>query len=254
MFMIGLTKSGFGSGVGLMIVPMTVLAMSHLPQSPGPDRALGLVLPLLVIGDLIAVWQYRKIFSHRIVMRLLPGTALGIVAGGLLLGWFAHRPASQLISLVKIEIGCESVFLVGLHWYRAWREGTEMTFRPSLWRSSAVGAFAGTSSTLAHAAGPIIALHLLPQKLERRVFVGTSAIYFFVVNATKLPVYYYSGQFHQDTLPLSAKLLPLVFAGALFGYWLVRKMSDKVFTRIVYLVTFGLGWYLLFDGIRSLWR
>ena len=72
--------SGFGSGVGLMVVPMMTLAMPHIM----PDRqrgTLGLVLPLLVAGDLLAVYQYRKLFSFPIVRRLLPGTAIGLAIG-----------------------------------------------------------------------------------------------------------------------------------------------------------------------------
>jgi uncharacterized membrane protein YfcA len=249
--LIGVTKSGFGSGVGLMVVPMTVMAAPHLPSTGGVRNVLGLVLPLLVIGDIIAVWQYRKLFNPQIIMRLLPGTVVGIAIGGLLLLFMDKQRAGLLASFIKIEVGAESVILVGLHWYRTWRAGHNVKFHPSMIRSGAVGAFAGASSTLAHAAGPIIALHLLPQKMERQVFVGTCAVYFFLVNAVKLPVYWHAGQFHASTLLLSAKLLPLVFAGAAFGYWVTRRMNDKYFSRIVYAVTFCLGWYLLWDGITS---
>ncbi len=148
----------------------------------------------------------------------------------------------------------ESVGLVGLHWYRTWREGANVVFKPSLWRSSAVGLFAGASSTLAHAAGPIIALHLLPQKLDRRVFVGTCAIYFFLVNTAKLPIFAATGQFRVDTLVLSLKLLPLVFIGATAGFWIAKRLNDVVFSKIVYAVTFVLGWYLLADGVGALMK
>ena len=76
VFLIGVTKSGFGSGVGLMIVPMTVMAMGHTRH--GSQAALGLMLPLLIAGDLIAVWQYRHLFSLEIVKKLLPGTFAGL--------------------------------------------------------------------------------------------------------------------------------------------------------------------------------
>src|ERR1044072_2525254 len=68
IFLIGLTKSGFGSGAGLMIAPMTTFAMAHIPHY-GADAALGLLLPLLMIGDFIAVWQYRRLLSATIVLR-----------------------------------------------------------------------------------------------------------------------------------------------------------------------------------------
>ena len=232
-----------------MIVPMTVVAMGHLPAG-GPEATLGLMLPLLLAGDVIALAQYRRLMNLAVVKRLLPGTVVGILVGGCLLLAFNKQPPRILTALIKIEIGFESVVLVGLHWYRTWRAGAGLTFRPSMVRSSAVGAFAGASSTLAHAAGPIIALHLLPQKLDRQVFVGTCAVYFFLVNTAKVPVYGWLGdQFRADTAWLSLKLLPLVFAGAAFGFWVTRRMNDQVFSKIVYALTFGLGWYLLVDGL-----
>src|SRR5438067_13810274 len=91
IFMIGVTKSGFGSGVGLMIVPMTAIAMHHIPGR-GEPATLGLLLPLLIAGDLLALYQYRHLFSLTIVKRLLPGTLIGLIAGGLLLAWFHNRP------------------------------------------------------------------------------------------------------------------------------------------------------------------
>src|SRR5689334_17214915 len=91
IFLIGLTKSGFGSGVGLLNVPMIVLAMGRTDR--GSQAALGLMLPLLILGDLIAIWQYRKLFSPGIIKHLLPGTLAGVVLGGLLLWWFHQQQA-----------------------------------------------------------------------------------------------------------------------------------------------------------------
>ena len=247
VFFIGLTKSGFGAGVGLMIVPMTVVAMGHLPAAGGAGVTLGLMLPLLIVGDVIAVGQYRKLFDPTIVARLLPGSVMGIMVGGALLRIFHNQSTDRLTAFIKIEIGLESVLLVGLHWYRTLRS-SHRVFRPSLARSSAVGAFAGASSTLAHAAGPIISLHLLPQGIDRQVFVGTCAIYFFIVNSAKVPIFAAAGQFRRDTLGLSLELMPLVFVGAAFGFWVTKRLNDQLFSKIVYGITFCLGWYLLADG------
>lgn len=250
IFLIGLTKSGFGSGAGLMIVPMTAIAMRHTPF--GAEAALPLLLPLLLLGDTIAIAQYRRAFSMRIIARLAIGSILGVVVGTLLLKWFASKK-HVAEALINLEIGLESVFLVSLNWYREWRARHGVPpYRPSLLKSTAVGAFAGASSTLAHAAGPIIALHLLPQRLERGVFVGTCAVYFFLVNTAKLPGYYASGLFGQIPLSLVLWFLPLVPIGAVFGFWVNHRIHDRLFTKLVYAITFALGWYILFRGIEGL--
>lgn len=286
ILLIGVTKSGFGAGVGLLNVPLIVLAMKYTDR--GSQAALGLMLPLLILGDLIAIWQYRRMFipqrigfpvavpepdvgeppSHapatrepahdvlhtgpRLIARLLPGTALGVVLGGLLLWWF-HQYEQIVGALIRLEIGIECILLVGLHWWRQ-KKGVQTHLMPEPWRSWITGSFAAISSTLAHAAGPIIAMYLLPLKLDRQLFVGVCALYFFLLNTAKLPAYYASGMFAQAELGFTLKFAPLVVLGAIAGYVLLRKLSDKAFSRIVYMVTFGLGWYLLIEGMLQLMR
>ncbi|MBV8781900.1 MAG: sulfite exporter TauE/SafE family protein, partial [Phycisphaerae bacterium] len=194
VFGIGVTKSGFGSGVGLMLVPTMALAMGHIPGR-GSEAALGLMLPLLVCGDLLAVWQYRSLFSLSVVKRLFPGTAVGLVFGAILLWYLKHAGSERLAeALIQCEIGIESVMLVGLHWYRLMRRKVQRLMREPA-RSNLTGMFAAASSTLAHGAGPIIALYLLPLEMNRQLYVGTCAIYFFILNAAKLPIYGTTGQF-----------------------------------------------------------
>jgi uncharacterized protein len=255
IFLIGVTKSGFGAGVGLMIVPMTTIATGHTPL--GSEAALGLMLPLLVAGDLFAVWQYRTQFKAgspalSVVAKLLPGMIAGVMLGGLLLK-FLHSRAELVGALIQIEIGLESIGLVSLHWWQQSR-GTQSRLMPEPWRSHAIGAFSAISSTLAHAAGPIIVMYLLPLQLDRQLFVGTCALYFFILNTSKLPAYAGSNMFRHAPVSFSLRFLPVVAAGAIFGIWLNRRMSDKAFTRIVYFITFCLGWYVLGEGLWMLIR
>jgi len=286
ILLIGVTKSGFGAGVGLLNVPLIVLAMKYTDR--GSEAALGLMLPLLILGDLIAVWQYRGMFlpqrvnkpassdrsdagkpttsgsaatesadgatypGPQLIKALIPGTVAGVILGGLLLWWF-HQYEQLVGALIRLEIGFECIVLVGLHWWRQAR-GVQTHLLPEPWRSWLTGGFAGISSTLAHAAGPIIAMYLLPLRLDRQLFVGTCALYFFLLNTAKLPAYYTSGMFAQAELGFTVKFVPLVILGALLGWWLLRRLSDKAFALIVYTVTFLLGWYLLGEGIMQLAR
>jgi len=245
VMLIGVTKSGFGSGLGLFNVPLIVLSMGY--TSRGSEASLGFMLPLLVLGDIIAVTQYRKVFSFRVLRLLLPGTLLGVVGGYLLLEWF-HSYKDLLNALIRLEIGFECIVLVGLHWWREYR-GLQKHLVPEPWRGSLTGSFAGVSSTIAHAAGPIIAMYLLPLKMPRQQFVGTSALYFFMLNSSKMPFYFAAGMFESANLGFSLQFAPLVLLGAVVGWLILKKMSDRVFSKIVYAATFLLGFYLLGDGL-----
>jgi len=134
-----------------------------------------------------------------------------------------------------------------------WR-GRHVHVAPSPLKNGMVGAAAGVSSTLAHAAGPIIALYLLPQRLERQLFVGTCAVYFFLVNTAKLPGYYATGLFTQLSPTTSLRFLPLVLLGAFAGRHLNHRIPDRPFTRAVYAITFALGLYILIRGLETLAR
>jgi uncharacterized protein len=278
IFFIGVTKSGFGSGVGLMVVPMTAIAMGHIPGRSA-EGALGLLLPLLIAGDLIAVWQYSPFFLARtgkrqlvaadgnllpeegepppsdlrargVVARLIPGSIVGVFLGAMLLAWL-HSKAEFVGALIRIEIGLESILLVSIHWWRIYR-GVQQRLMPEPWRSGVTGGFAAVSSTLAHAAGPIVAMYLLPLRLDRQLYVATSAVYFFLLNTAKLPAYYASGLFAHTTISLTLRLLPLVVAGAVFGRWINQRVNDRWFINFIYVVTFALGCYILADGVLNL--
>lgn len=248
--LIGIAKSGFGGGLGLIVVPIVTLALPMADPAYRGDDALGMLLPLLIVGDIIAVWQYRREVSWNVVRRLMPGAIVGILLGTLLI-WLLKSHAAIAASLINLEIGIESMLLVGMSWYRQWH-GRPQKLLPEPWRALGTGTFAGASSTLAHAAGPIIAMYLLPLELGRLRMVATSAMFFFCANTAKLPTYWVAGNFDQISIPFALMFFPLVLAGALFGRWLTKKMSDKAFVQVIYATVFVLGAYLFYKGLTGL--
>lgn len=250
VFLIGLTKSGLGAGMGLIVVPMVAIALDYTPL--GSKAALGLLLPLLILGDVLSVGQYRRVFDFSHVKRLMLPTALGILAGSGLLWWIHQLGSEKLVaSLIKLEIGLESIFLVALHWWRTYK-GLQQRLMPEPARSWVTGSFIGVSTTLAHAAGPIMTAYLLPLKMDRRVFVGTVAVFFCLANTAKLPTYFIVGQFDMIDPLLTLKLAPLVVLGALAGVWLIKRLTDQSFFRFIYIGVFAMGWYLVVDSVLKL--
>lgn len=249
--LIGIAKSGFGGGLGLIVVPMTTLALPAVPGYRGDD-ALGLLLPLLMVGDVIAVSQYIRHAEWKLLRRMMAPTVVGIILGTSLIGLLKSNTAIAA-ALINIEIGFESLLLVSMTWYRQWRGTQNKLVREPL-RVWATCTFAGTSSTLAHAAGPVIAMYLLPLNLGRQAMVATSATFFFFANIAKVPTYATADLFHNINPWLWVALFPLVLAGALFGKGLCLRMSDKVFSQVVYVTVFLLGGYLLAAGSIELIR
>ncbi len=91
----------------------------------------------------------------------------------------------------------------------------------------------------------MIVIFLLPQRLTKRTFVGTTIKYFFVGNLVKLIPYCTEGLMTGKNVGTSLVLVPCVAVGAALGVWLNRKFSDRAFRLVVYLLALAFGLFLL---------
>ena len=238
--LIGLSKAGFGGGAALLAVPLMTYVL-------GPAKMLYVMLMVLITGDILAVLFYPRDSDRRNLAMLIPGLVLGVVLGYLALRWFLARPDSG--TWMKRLIGALSVLFVlvqaarmlhGLH-----KGVRAQPYRPRYWHGICVSTCAGFTSTLANAGGPLLTIFLLPQDLEKRVFVGTTIIYFMVGNLVKLVPYTLSGLMTRPNMLLSMLLVPAVLVGTLTGVYLNDKFSDRSFRLIIYGLAFLMGIYFL---------
>jgi len=238
--LVGLSKAGFGSGAATLAVPLMAAAL-------GPAMMLAVMLWVLIIGDVFSVIHYLDKHDRRNLLILVPGLLIGVATGYLVLGWFLRLRDGEV--WMNRLVGLSSVAFVGVQFYRGLRErrlGVEsVPYTPRAWHGVGLGAFAGLTSTLAHAGGPIINLFLLPQKLEKEVFVGTVIKYFFIGNLVKLIPYFSQGLMTRQAAIVSLLLLPCVVLGTLSGVYLNRRFNDHVFRIVVYSLAFCIGLYLL---------
>jgi uncharacterized membrane protein YfcA len=238
--LVGISKSGFGAGAGILAVPLMAAAL-------GPAGMLPAMLLLLLAGDVLGVRQYASDHDGRDLAFLLPGLAAGVALGSALLSWFLALPDAKLwlrrvIGVLAIAFVTVQAALLDRPGGRA---GGRPVYRPRLWHGVGIGACAGITSTLAHTGGPFVALFLLPQMLGRRVFVGTILKFFFAANLLKLAPYARQGLLTAQAVFTARPLLPLVAAGALAGAALNRRLSDSRFRLVVYLLTLLSGVWLV---------
>jgi uncharacterized protein len=231
--LVGIAKAGFGGGVGVVATPLMALT---IPVT----EAAGLLLPLLIIIDGFSVFHYRTRFHRPSIRRLLPGALLGIATGALFFGYFQGNQR-----ILKIGIGVLALAFVLFQLMRAVIEGAVRRREPKAPEGVLMGAVAGFTSTLAHAGGPPVAIYLLPQKLPRDLFVGTTVIFFAVVNLVKLVPYHYLGLIKMGNLLTILLLAPLTYVGVRLGIYLNRRFSDTWFNRLIYTILFFTGWQLI---------
>ena len=92
VLIVGLSKAGLLGGLGVVGVPLLALVM------PARDAA-GMMLPVLLCMDAVAVWMYRKEFDASLLKIMLPGAAVGT-----LLGWALWALVSDAVVLLMVGI------------------------------------------------------------------------------------------------------------------------------------------------------
>jgi uncharacterized membrane protein YfcA len=233
VMLFGISKAGFGSGIGILATPLLTLT---IPVT----KALGLLLPLLIITDVFALIHYRTHFDSRSLRILVPSACLGIAAATLFFDYF--RGSQQYL---RLSIGAVALLFVLFQVLRSLILGAMEKRRPTVPEGILMGAASGFISTLAHAGGPPLIMYLLPQKLDKTLFVSTTVIFFAAVNLMKLLPYHALGLLNAGDINTILMLAPLTYAGVRLGIYLNRRFSDLWFNRVVYLILFLTGLQLV---------
>jgi len=219
----GLAKGGF-SGFGIL---SAVLIANVFPAK----ESTGILLPMLILADIVAVCIFRYHANFSIVWKLLPPAVVGIVLGWLIMphvngAAFAHMLGWMIIGLLGI---------VCLR--RAWPRFIE-TIAMHHGFSWALGTLAGITTMISNAAGPVMGVYLLARRIAKMEIVGTSAWFFFIVNILKVPFSVQLGLFTGQSLFLTLVLSPVLIGGVFLGRWCLRFISQNVFEWL--LVAFSL--------------
>ncbi len=240
--LLGLSKGGF-AGLGMISTPLLALVVP-------PLEGAAILLPILIIQDAISVWTYHRAWSAWNLKVLLPGSVLGVGAGWL----FARYLSNAAIELTVGSIAL--VFVLNMwvgSWLRAYRgRPPAIARRPHPAMGVVWGALSAFTSTLVQVGAPPFQIHMLPQRLDKLTLVGTTVIFFAILNLMKIVPYFALGQFSPRNLVTSAILLPLAVATNFLGIWLVTKTPTDQFYRIAYLLMLLIAVALLWQGLRGL--
>ena len=231
VFVFGISKGGVPGPIAMLAVPVMSFAMS-------PLQAAGILLPLLIIMDFSAIYLYWKKWLNNIVKIIIPASIIGI-----LFGTFTFQYTNE--NQIRIVVGAISIIFVLVSFIQR----NNLLLKPTNIKGYFWSSIAGYTSFLIHAGNPPINFYMLPLKLDKVAFIGTMTLAFLVINVVKLIPYYYVGLLAPSNLIVSLMLLPLAFVSVLFGYFLQKKIPEKLFFNIVYILLFLSGCKLIFDGV-----
>jgi uncharacterized membrane protein YfcA len=232
--MVGLSKGGLPM-VGMLGVPILSLSVS-------PVRAAAILLPIFMVTDMVGLWAYRREFDRRNLLILVPASILGIA-----IGWATASVVSE--RFVRLLVG-----LIGLAYcLDAWRKRhrTPAPKPADVPRGLFWGTISGFTSFVSHAGAPPYQMYVLPQRLDKMIFAGTSTILFAIVNAVKLVPYWALGQLSVDNLEIAALLFPFGIAATFAGVRLVRILPEVLFYRLVRTALLLISLKLVYDGFAA---
>lgn len=231
VLLMGISKSGFGSGFGAMAVPMMALAVT-VPQ------AAAIMMPLLLIMDLLGMAAFRRDVDWRLFRFLVPFALVGTLIGAWTFRWVDTRLVAGLVGVLTL------VFLAQRLLFPPRPDAPP----PPRWVGGLLTITSGFTSFIAHAGGPPLNAYVIPLKLKPVVFTATMAFLFFFVNLSKWVPYAWLGLLDAQQMSTALVLIPFAPVGVWLGVTLARRIQPRLFYRLVYWGMFLTGLKLVWDG------
>lgn len=235
-YLMGLSKGGVPM-IALLSVPLMSLYID-------PAQAAGLLLPIYIVADAYAVFLFRKAFSVRNLKILLPAAIVGIG-----LGYVAVAHVSG--DLVKLLVAGVGFLYLGNALRGRFSKGQAPAKPADIPRGIFWGTLTGLTSYISHAGGPPFQAYVLPQRLDKMVYLGTTTILFTAINLIKVPPFILAGQITWDSFIQAVWLAPMALAGAWSGAMVARYLSERVFYLLVEIALGVVSCKLLYDVIAG---
>lgn len=221
-FVIGFSKTGIG-GIAMLLIPIMALYF-------GGKESTGILLPMLILGDIFAVKYYNRHANWRVVGKMLPWALIGIVTG-VFVGSYVNDQQFKIMIAISIVICLFILVYTEI-------KGEAVKVPEKVWVYVITGIACGFASMIGNAAGPIFSIYLLAMGYRKNDFMGTTAWFFFIINVTKLPFqifFWHNVSLHLTLLVII--LIPLITTGAILGVYVIKRVKEKAFRYIILAMT-----------------
>lgn len=227
--LIGVAKSGL-KGLGLLIVTFMALAYGSKPST-------GIVLPLLLLGDVMAVYYYNRHAQWSHLKSLIPGMIIGVLIGVWIGKGIQEDIFKRMMSIIIL------VSLVIMIWSERRKDIRLDKFRIF---APFTGLIAGFTTMIGNLAGPFVNIYFLITRIPKNQFIGTAAWLYLVINLVKTPFHIFSwGTINKTSIMVDIYLIPIVILGFIVGIKIVKVINEKLFRHLVIFAT-AIGAILIF--------
>ena len=230
VFLLGLAKSGI-KGIGIIIVVLLAFVF-------GEKASTGILLPMLITADIMAVIYYNRHANWLYIKKLLPWMVVGVLVGV----WIGNDISETLFKRLMALIILLSVLLM---FYSEKKKSQVIPNNQFV--ATTAGFLAGFTTMIGNLAGPIANIYFLAMRLPKNEFIGTAAWLFFLINLFKLPFHIFVWEtVNIKTLVLNSVMVPILVLGFFMGVLIVRQISNLNYRRFILLVTALGGLIMLF--------
>jgi uncharacterized membrane protein YfcA len=231
-FLIGLSKTAIG-GIGLVNAALLATIM------PAKEST-GVMLVLLIFGDLFAIGVYKKHVEWKMLQKLIWPVIAGVIIGAYFL---LHSSDESL----KKTIGWIVLLLVVFYpiSQRLQKRELDISLRYPKPLRIVLGSMAGFMSMVANSGGPPMSIYLLMRRNSVMNFLGNTAWFFFVINVFKVPFTLSLGLLDFQSFYYIFPALPAVPVGAILGRKLVNKIDLELFQKITLVTAAAAGLNLI---------
>lgn len=215
--LLGFSKTGLSAAM-LLAVPLFANAF-------GGMNSTGIVLPMLLIGDIFAISYYRRHAEWRSIRMVMPWNVVGLIYGTIVGNMVDDQQFKMLIA--------GSVILCLILLFYLEKRGKKV-IKENMVLAIFVGILCGFTSMIGNAAGPIFSVYLLARGYQKNDFMGTASVFFFINNLIKLPLQiYFWHNITWNSALVSVSMLPLIAIGAVLGAYVIKKIKDHTFRYVI---------------------
>ena len=220
-FIIGVSKSGI-KGIAIIIVTLMALAF-------GAKESTGLIVPLLIVGDIFAVIYYNRHTQWKYILRFLPWMMFGVLIGVAI---------GKDLDENTFKTGMAFV-IIGSVLMMYWWDRKKSKNVPKHWAfAGSMGVMAGITTMIGNLAGAFSNIFFLAMRLPKNEFIGTAAWLFFIINIFKLPFHIFVWEtITVESVVLNLKLITGILIGLLTGIQLVKYIKDDFYRKMILVLT-----------------
>jgi uncharacterized membrane protein YfcA len=221
-FFIGFSKTGISS----FMMPAIPIVASVF----GGKDSTGIILPMLIVGDIFALYYYNRHAEWKNIRKLLPWTLLGLILG-VIVGIYVNDKTFKACIAVSVLI-CLVILIY------TEKKGENFKVPQSTLLYALTGILCGFTSMIGNAAGPIFSVYLLAKGFKKNDFMGTTAWFFFIINLTKVPLQiFFWNNIPIKTIYLTGLMIPAIAVGAFLGVVIIKKLNERLFHLVILGVT-----------------